>query len=95
MTKTIKLSESDWATLHDKLKQDYPKSVILVRDKMKRVLGFVPREHEEWQTSNSGDIRSKGWEFRFPTTTIHLDFYDENKKLLFLIKYSEYLDGRL
>jgi hypothetical protein len=95
MTKSITLSEPDWVTLHDRIKQDYPKSVWLVREKMRRVLGFVPREHEQWQISDPGDIRSKGWGFRFPTTTIHLDFYDDRKKTMFMMKYSEYLDGKL
>lgn len=93
MKTSIKLSEPDWATLHDRLKQDYPLSVILVRDKMRRVLGFVPREHEEWHTLNSDDIRSKGWKHRYPTTTIYLDFYDDRKKTMFMLKYNEYLDG--
>lgn len=95
MMKSIKLSEPDWATLHDRIKQDYPKSVWLVREKMRRVLGFVPREHEEWKPQDFNDIRSKGWEFRFPITTIYLDFYDDKKKTMFVMKYSEYLDGKL
>lgn len=95
MTTSIKLSEPDWITLYERLKKDYPKSVWLVREKMQRVLGFVPREHEEWKTQDFNDIRSKGWEFRFPTTTIYLDFYDDKKKTMFMMKYSEYLDGKL
>lgn len=87
MTRSIKLSEPDWATLHDRLKQDYPKSVWLVRDKMRRVLGFVTREHEEWRKVDMGGA--------YPETTIHLDFYDDRKKTMFMMKYSEYLDGKI
>ena len=95
MTRSIKLSEPDWATLHDRLKQDYPKSVILIREKMKRVLGFVPREHEEWHEINDPQKTYKGWRTRYPETTIHLDFYDDRKKTMFMMKYSEYLDGKI
>jgi len=96
MTTSIKLSEPDWATLHDRIKKDYPQSVWLVRDKMRRVLGFVPREHEEWNKKLTGNcFNSKGWEVSFPTTTIHLDFYDDKKKTMFMMKYSEYLNGKI
>lgn len=88
--KSIKLSESDWATLHDRIKKDYPKSVWLVREKMRRVLGFVPREHEEW--IDRENPLYKNWYVKFPTTMIHLDFYDDRKKTMFVMKYSEYLD---
>lgn len=85
MPKSIKLSEPDWATLHDRIKQDYPKSVWLVREKMQRVLGFVPREHKEWRQEKG---RGTYWDH-----TIYLDFYDDKKKTMFVMKYSEYLDG--
>lgn len=93
MTKSIKLSEPDWATLHERLKKDYPLSVLLIRDKMRRVLGFVPREHEEWLPRENPMY--KNWNVKFPVTTIYLDFYDDRKKTMFVMKYSEYLDGKL
>ena len=95
MTRSIKLSEPDWATLHDRLKQDYPKSVILIREKMKRVLGFVPREHIEWHEHDDSTPAFKGWRSLYGVTTIHLDFYDDRKKTMFMMKYSEYLDGKI
>lgn len=91
MSKSIKLSEPDWATLHDRIKQDYPKSVWLVRDKMRRVLGFVPREHKEWRSYDPNTIIKDHWWGHGPTITIYLDFYDDSKKTIFLLKYSEYL----
>jgi hypothetical protein len=94
MTKSIKLSESDWATLHDRIKKDYPKSVWLIRDKMRCVLGFVPREHQEWLQSyddaSPEDKKLGKYGYR---DTIYLDFYDDKKKTMFVMKYSEYLNG--
>lgn len=48
--------------------------------KMKDKLGFTVREHREW-TEQKGYI-----------TDIRLDFYNEPKRTMFLLKYSEYLD---
>lgn len=95
MTKSIKLSEPDWATLHDRIKQDYPKSVWLSRDKMRRVLGFVPREHEEWREIHKDSLIYPGYNIMLPNHTIYLDFYDDKKKTMFMMKYIEYLDGKL
>ena len=93
MTKSITLSEPNWATLQEKIRKDYPKSVWLVRGKMRLVLGFVPREHKEWCEDTYFEGNSVGPKYQ--KTTIHLDFYDDRKKTMFIMKYSEYLDGKL
>ena len=77
--KPIVISKKQWKVLKDKINYDYPPSVSLVREKMKRVLGFTPRLHETW------DARS-GY-----TYTMHLDFFDDAKLTMFLLKYSEYV----
>lgn len=95
MTKSIKLSEPDWKTLQIRLEKDYPKSVLLIRTKMRKVLGFVPREHEEWlrhyHEASQEDKRIGNYGYK---KTIHLDFYDDVRKTMFVLKYSEYLDGK-
>ena len=51
---------------------------------MRKVLGFVSRTHREWKTDpNFGN--------RYAEDTIHLDFYNEPKRTMFLLKYGEYL----
>lgn len=92
MTTSIKLSEPDWVTLYERLKKDYPKSVWLVREKMRRVLGFVSREHKEWCEDTY--FEGSGVGLKYLKTAIHLDFYDDKKKTMFMMKYSEYLDGK-
>jgi hypothetical protein len=47
---------------------------------MKDKLGFTVREHREW-TEQRGSM-----------VDIRLDFYNEPKRTMFLLKYSEYLD---
>ena len=90
MSRAIKLSKLQWEKLRAQLDQDYPKSVIMVRWKMKEVLGFTAREHEEWFDRNVSS-REVGYSTQYRITNIHLDFYNESKRTMFLLKYSEYL----
>lgn len=78
--KPLKLKTNQWRLLKSRLEEDYPPSVMLIRSKMRNVLGFTPREHVEWNEDN--------WE---NSTMIHLDFFDEPKRTMFLLKYSEFL----
>ncbi len=77
--KPIVITKKQWASLKEKINNDYPPSVRLVREKMKRVLGFTPRLHETW------DART-GY-----TIEMHLDFFDEHKRTMFLLKYTNYV----
>ena len=85
MSKPIILSEPAWAKLHRRLAQDNHSSVMLIREKMKTVLGFTVRTHQEW-------ILPPGGKRRYLENSIRLDFYNEPKRTMFLLKYSEYLE---
>ena len=76
--KPIVISKDQWFVLKEKINNDYPPSVRLVREKMKRVLGFTPRLHEISGYPNY-------------TVEMHLDFFDEHKRTMFLLKYSDYV----
>jgi hypothetical protein len=91
MTKPVVLSEKSWAKIYNNIAQNYPPSVLLIRDKMKSVLGFTSRTHEEWIDSKV-DINDVSYGTKWRIITIHLDFYSEPKRTMFLLKYSEYLD---
>jgi hypothetical protein len=93
MSKPIILTEAQWARLHTRLAKDNPASVMLIQDKMKLVLGFKVRRHQEW-ISIAPDPRSKSYSFSGCRLkeSIRLDFYNEPKRTMFLLKYSEYLD---
>lgn len=79
------MNEESWAKLHRRLAQDNHSSVMLIRTKMKHVLGFTVRRHQEW-------VLQPGSDRRRPENSIRLDFYNEPKRTMFLLKYSEYLD---
>lgn len=46
---------------------------------MRKTLGFVSRDHLVW-------TEGKGYK-----NEVHLDFYDEPKKTMFALKYSEFI----
>lgn len=62
----------------------HPQSVFLIRAKMKDTLGFTIREHWIPQVADTG-------KYMYHPPTICLDFYNEPKRTMFLLKYSEYL----
>ena len=78
VNRSIKLTEKQWNKLQERLREEHPLSVLAIRDKMKRVLGFTKREDRS--------------DYRNPI--IHLDFFDEPKKTMFLLKYGDYLERR-
>lgn len=83
--KPVILTSSQWKKVRAELYTEHPKTVFMLRDKMKRVLGFTIREHQEWV----------GGEHTF---RIHLDFYSANKRTMFMLKFSEIIgahDGKL
>jgi hypothetical protein len=84
MSTPIVISKSKWFRLKSKLLEDYPTSVVIIRQKSREVLGFVAREFEEWNLDHHDRFEKK--------QDIRLDFYNESKRTMFLLKYSEYLD---
>lgn len=91
MSKPIILSEKAWAKIYNQLAKDYPSSYILIREKMKVKLGFTVRRHEEW-VDRQVDRRDVSYGTKYCVRSICLDFYNEPKRTMFLLKYSEYLD---
>lgn len=83
--KSLVLTESQWRAIRSDIDKNYPRSVSMVRWKMREVLGFTARNHEEWDNT---DVRLR------PITSIHLDFYDEAKRTMFLLKYSDIIKSQ-
>jgi hypothetical protein len=80
---TVKLSPDQWKLIRADLQNEHSRTVFMLRDKMKRVLGFTVREHNEWVIKPDGG---------YGEYSIHLDFYNERKYTMFILKYSEYLN---
>jgi hypothetical protein len=86
MSKPIVLGKSQWEKIYAEIKQDYPLSTVLIRSRMRETLGFSLREHSEWTPPNGNDY------YGHHSVTMRLDFYDEPKRLMFLLKYGEFLE---
>jgi len=77
---TVKLTVRQWRDIRNELHTEHPKSVFMLKHKMKSVLGFVVREHNEWVIKPDGS---------YGEHSIRLDFYNKNKYTMFLLKFSE------
>jgi hypothetical protein len=82
--KPVEISHSQWRKLLERLEDDYPRSVIYIREKMKQKLGFVERVYKDWD-NNIG--KHGGWR----KNCVMLDFYSEKKRTFFIMKYSDYI----
>lgn len=71
----ITLETREWRKLNSRLHEEWPRSTMLIRSKMKEDLGFTVREHK-WYTVELGFV-----------TQICLDFYDDTKETWFRMKY--------
>jgi len=71
----ITLHRHQWAKIKEQLKEEYKEtpSVMLFRMKMKTVLGFTVRDY--WDD----DVERRH--------IVYLDFFDEQKETVFILKY--------
>jgi hypothetical protein len=93
MSKAIILTTKSWDKIYTQIQKDHPPSVTLIRDKMKSVMGFTHREHEEW-FDQSVDLKDVRYNTKYRETHIHLDFYNEPKRTMFLLKYGDYIEHK-
>lgn len=86
--KALVLTRRQWSAIKEELARQHAPSVIMIRGKMRKVLGFTPREHRQWEP---GMVSYRD--------LIHLDFFDESKRTFFLLKYGDLIgednDNRL
>lgn len=80
----IELSEHQWEKLRLRLIEEYQHepSVMLIRTKMRQVLGFTPRHHQSWPRDQVT---------MYPERRVCLDFFDDRLETWFRLKYAEYL----
>jgi hypothetical protein len=98
MSKPIVMSPDQWNSILDRIKQREKPSVYLSRSRMKEVLGFTVRDHREYvkdtdyvRQPDNGEwynMHVEGWfEGKTNVHTVRLDFYDEQKRTMFLLRY--------
>lgn len=106
--KPVILSHRQWQRVHDMIIKDYPFSVARISWKRKEKLGFTVREHSQWVENKDfsreyekyqKDLTDPGcWLRAEPVKgtsqpVVCLDFYDEKKRTLFLLKYGDVAGG--
>jgi hypothetical protein len=79
---TLNITVSQWQRIQVELHTEHPKSVFMLKTNMRQVLGFTVREHSEWIPKLDGGYSEQ---------SIRLDFYNERKYTMFMLKFSEYL----
>jgi len=72
----ITLSGKEWARIHQQIATEFPPSYLLIREVMKRELGFTTRQHTKWNHDNNQHV-----------SIMYLDFYDNAKETWFILKY--------
>lgn len=108
------LNTKQWKQIRALLHEEHSRTVFMLRDKMRTVLGFTVREHTAWVEKPKAEFQQEmqAWQQRQSQLTskndpftmldwepskgesvnqIHLDFYSERKRTMFLLKFSEVL----
>lgn len=93
--KPLVLTTKQWSTVKQEIDKHHPRSVTMIRRRMREVLGFTPREHEVY-LGNYDDVSMEDkFKGRYGyLKSIHLDFYDEAKRTMFLLKYGDFMQDK-
>lgn len=70
---------AEWEKVLEQIKVREKPSTYLSRSKMRQVLGFTVRNHRDYDKNDPYDYHY--------AHTVRLDFYDEAKRTMFLLKY--------
>lgn len=107
--KPVIILPEQWDRVWEEIKRREKPSTFLSRNKMREVMGFTNRNHEgyvdkdkalrnstndewfdlEWYADKEGPNTGKVWQ-----RAVHLDFYDEQKRVMFLLKYGDCIGNR-
>ena len=84
--KALVLKHREWDRIFAQVKQDYAQSpaTYLIRTRMVKDLGWCWREHHEWDHDFVG---GPGTDWRDESTRIHIDFYSEEARTFFMLRY--------
>jgi hypothetical protein len=72
------LTHAEWLKIRQQIRVEFGDSMILLRDKMRRELGFTARHHREWNPNGV---------FPVMDDYICIDFYTEQARTWFLLKF--------
>ena len=58
---TLKITVDQWQRIRAELHTEHPKSVFMLKSKMRTVLGFTVREHQEWVEVKEEFYKEPDW----------------------------------
>jgi hypothetical protein len=73
------LTHAEWNKIREQIRSEHGNSMLMIRSRMRDELGFLPREHRVWLKKMDGG--------HWGETEIHIDFYSEQARTYFLMKY--------
>ena len=80
----IKLRPEHWQEIHKRLVDEHPAGVMLIRSRMREVLGFTVRNHSEWVEQGKN---ANGRTYGQTQDWFCLDFYNDAMESWFYLKY--------
>ena len=85
--KSLILKHREWERIFAKIKEEYADtpSIYLMRNKMRTQLGFTVREHRNYNEQDVEYDLNNDW--RDYHSQIHIDFYSEAARTMFMLKY--------
>ena len=101
--KPVVMLPEQWDRVWKEIKKREKPSTWLSRTKMRETLGFTNRDHDEYIDRDKA-IRKSDRDSWFDLDlmindrkvfqhTVRLDFYDEQKRVMFLLKYGDYINA--
>ena len=73
------LTHAEWDKIREQIRTEFGDSMLMIRSRMRDELGFLPREHRVWLKKMDGG--------HWGETVIHIDFFTEQARTYFLMKY--------
>ena len=81
---TLKITPSKWRRIKEQLHEEHPKSVFMLRNRMKQVLGFTVRNYREYPDEGK---KSGQQYWGRPEEGVYLDFWNDAQETFFSMKY--------
>lgn len=89
--KPLEFTRDEWIPLQQRLLQEHGVATMSISWRCRRELGFTVRHHERWvpvgDSAKLGGHHNGNGELSYRETVICLDFYDEEMRTFFILKY--------
>ena len=90
--KALVLKHREWDRIFQQMREEYKDTpaTYLLRSRMILDLGWTYREHAVWRSQDEWNKYTYTGDYRDERTEIHIDFYSEQARTFFMLKYMNY-----